>query len=198
MASQPSQCEQFLLTVNGQSHDLGRIARNRRTSARLRAQHFGYVMQKSPLFPFLSVRENVLLQQRISKKRDAALVDQLFDKLGISMIAEAFPDEISVGQKQRTAIARSLAHRPSIILCDEPTGALDPKTARQCLETILWAASETGALLIMITHDWDLAEAYGFDFHEIQTCMLLENAMSATLRSKSDKGLKSVVGIGKP
>ena len=185
MASQPSVCEQFELSVDGKTHDLNAASKNRRKSARLRASYFGYVMQKSPLFPFLSVRENTLLQQRISTRPDAAFVDQLFKRLGIGMIADAMSDEISVGQKQRTAIARSLAHRPSIILCDEPTGALDPRTARDCIETIIWAAERTGAILIMITHDWDLAKAYGFDFYEIKTRMLADNAMSATLARQS-------------
>ena len=127
MASQPSVCEQFELSVDGKTHDLNAASKNRRKSTRLRARYFGYVMQKSPLFPFLSVRENALLQQRISTRPDAAFVDQLFKRLGIGMIADAMPDEISVGQKQRTAIARSLAHRPSIILCDEPREPSTPE-----------------------------------------------------------------------
>ncbi len=192
MASRPTSCDRFHLRVGDTVHDLGVVSGSRRRSARLRASHFGYVMQKSPLFPFLSVRENVLLQQRISKRPDAPFVLQLLERLGITMIADALPAEISVGQKQRAAIARSLSHHPSIILCDEPTGALDPKTARDCIETIIWAAENSGAVLVMITHDWELAEAFGFEFYEISTSTQANNTqanntMCATLLPRSDK-----------
>ncbi|PLW78196.1 ABC transporter ATP-binding protein [Cohaesibacter celericrescens] len=185
MASQPDKCERFALAVGDKSYDLKQIATKPQKCARIRASFFGYVMQRSPLFPFLSVRENVTLQQLVAKRPDPAFIDVLLDRLGLTMIAGAFPSEISQGQKQRTAIARSLSHRPSVILCDEPTGALDPKTARQCLETIDWAAVQTGAALIMITHDWELAKACGFEFCSIQTCSLGKSHMAGELERRS-------------
>jgi len=169
LASPVDLCAQFTLDLGGKQIDLRPMARNRRKAAALRAAHFGYVMQKSPLFPFLSVLENIALQQRISAKANLVFVGELLDRLGIASIASALPGEISQGQKQRTAIARALCHRPSIILCDEPTGALDPDTAWDCLEAIDWAARQSRAALIMITHDWALAERAGYDFCRLKT-----------------------------
>ena len=169
MTSEADACQTYSLTAGAVVFDLLAAARNARKRAQIRARYFGYVMQRSPLFPFLTVLENITLQQRISAVRSESFILDLMERLGIATIANAYPFQISEGQKQRTAIARSLSHKPSIILCDEPTGALDPITARSCIEAIDWAAEQSGGAVIMITHDWDLARSAGFDFCKLES-----------------------------
>lgn len=169
MITTPDECWRFELSDGGEPVDLRAITGRRTRLARLRAACFGYITQQSPLFPFLTVAENIALQQKVSARSDRAYADRIAAMLGIETLLNARPAELSVGQRQRTAIARSLSHRPPIILCDEPTGALDPVTARRTISTILWAAEQTGAATVMITHDWALASEFDFEFHVMET-----------------------------
>jgi putative ABC transport system ATP-binding protein len=169
MVTEPDDCRRFELDNGEDLIDLSAISGRRSALAQLRAAYFGYITQQSPLFPFLTVAENVAVQQKVSRRPDRAYAEQLAGMLGIDMLLSARPAELSVGQRQRAAIARSLSHRPYVVLCDEPTGALDPVTARQAISTILWAADQTGAAVVMITHDWELASEFKFEFHVIET-----------------------------
>lgn len=181
MASVADKCQKFELKIGNVAYDLHTIAGTGRGIADLRARYFGYVTQKSPLFPFLSALENVELQQAISKSKDRRFAIRLMELLGIDSVRNAMPHELSFGQRQRTAIARALCHRPRLILCDEPTGALDPVTAQRCIKVIDWAATQSDAAVIMITHDWTLAQENGFHFHTIKS------------RNQGNKSLTSVL-----
>lgn len=169
MISAPDECCRFELSDGAEPIDLRGMTGKPSQLARLRAACFGYITQQSPLFPFLTVAENIALQQKVSKRPDRSYTEKIAGMLGIDTLLNARPAELSAGQRQRTAIARSLSHRPAILLCDEPTGALDPVTARQAISTILWAAEQTGAVVVMITHDWTLASEFGFEFHVMET-----------------------------
>lgn len=169
MVSRPDRCRRFSLKDGETLIDLQQVSAHRPKLSRLRAGRFGYVMQKSPLFPFLSVLENIELQQKVSGCADRRYIDTLMTMLGIEKLVDAMPSELSVGQRQRVAIARSLSHRPAVILGDEPTGALDPVTARLAMKAILWAAAQTGACVVVVTHDWKLASEFGFSFYVMQT-----------------------------
>lgn len=123
---------------------------------RFRREHIGYVFQKSNLIPFLSARENVQvamelngIRPRQAKQRALALLEEL----GVTPRTESRPAMLSGGEQQRVAIARALANRPSVVLADEPTAALDSHRGRQVMELFRSVAHEHGAAVIVVTHD---------------------------------------------
>jgi putative ABC transport system ATP-binding protein len=121
-----------------------------------RRRHVGFVFQRSNLIPFLTAVENVQIALELngvapSASRRRAL--GLLDELGVSDRANNLPSMLSGGQQQRVAVARALANRPSIILADEPTAALDSLRGRQVMELFAQVAHERGAGVIVVTHD---------------------------------------------
>lgn len=141
-------------------------ARDRLTA--LRAAHMGYVLQTGGLVPFLSVRENVLLTRRALGLPCPGPAEALMDKLGIAGLMNRLPRQISIGQRQRVAVARALAHRPTLILADEPTAALDPSLADGTMALLSAVARFQGAALVVVTHDHALAERTGLTVVECQ------------------------------
>lgn len=127
----------------------------------LRARGIGYVLQTGGLVPFLPVRENVLLTRRLLGLSGPGASDSLLEALGLGGLGRRLPRHLSVGQRQRVAMVRALAHDPALILADEPTAALDPETAETTMEELVNAAGRQGAALVVVTHDWDLAERAG-------------------------------------
>lgn len=127
----------------------------------LRGRLFGYVVQTSRLLPFLTVRENIRLSQDISGARDAGTIDLLMDRLQIETLARAFPADLSGGQRQRVSIARALAHRPRIVLADEPTSAVDQETAGLILQLLVDYARQSGAAVLIITHVLGFVREFG-------------------------------------
>ena len=121
-----------------------------------RRTHIGYVFQKSNLIPFLVARENVQIAVELNGVRASAArrrALELLDYLGVADRAESFPSTLSGGQQQRVAVARALANKPSIILADEPTAALDSQRGRQVMELFRRVAHEHGAGVVVVTHD---------------------------------------------
>lgn len=121
-----------------------------------RRRHIGFIFQKSNLIPFLSAVENVQIALELNgdtarAARRRAL--ELMDYLGVSDRADNLPSMLSGGQQQRVAVARALANRPSVILADEPTAALDSHRGRQVMELFAKVAHEQGAGVIVVTHD---------------------------------------------
>ncbi|WP_165176718.1 ABC transporter ATP-binding protein [Desulfovibrio sp. ZJ369] len=132
--------------------------------ASLRLRHLGYVLQTGGLLPFLSARENILLRCKslgIAEQRREAIAD-LTARLGITHLLAHFPATLSVGERQRVAVACALAHGPGVVLADEPTAALDPLHARAVLDLFGELAREMGISMIMVTHNADMAQAAGF------------------------------------
>jgi len=127
------------------------------TNARtFRRKHIGYVSQKTNLIRFLSARENVQIALELNGESGRAArhrAMELLDYLGVGQRAGGYPPELSGGEQQRVAIARALANRPSLILADEPTAALDSKRGRQVMELFRKVAHEQGAAVIVVTHD---------------------------------------------
>jgi putative ABC transport system ATP-binding protein len=121
--------------------------------ADFRRQKVGFIFQAYDLLPFLTVAENVSLQAGISDVSDAVPPLELLRWLGLQGQADKFPDQLSGGQKQRVGIARCLAHRPDLILADEPTGELDSATSAEVMRVLLSAAAELQATLVLVTHD---------------------------------------------
>ncbi|TWD95807.1 bacitracin transport system ATP-binding protein [Neobacillus bataviensis] len=124
--------------------------------AEFRKQHLGFIFQDYNLLDTLTVKENILLPLSITKvsKREA---DERFNRvateLGIEQIKHKYPNEISGGQKQRTSAARAFIHEPSIIFADEPTGALDSKSASDLLNKLSELNQNRTATIVMVTHD---------------------------------------------
>ena len=126
--------------------------------ARVRRESIGFVFQSYDLLPFLTARENVEFQLALSDRADAdERTDELVDRLGLADHAAKLPDQLSGGQRQRVGIARALAHAPRLILGDEPTGELDSATSANVLALMLEAQGATGATLVVVTHDAELA-----------------------------------------
>ncbi|MGM0923641.1 MAG: ABC transporter ATP-binding protein [Bacillota bacterium] len=124
--------------------------------AEFRKHHLGFIFQDYNLLDTLTVKENILLPLSISKvpKKEA---DQKFhalaNELGIYELKDKYPNEISGGQKQRTSAARAFIHEPSIIFADEPTGALDSKSAADLLNKLTELNEKRKATIVMVTHD---------------------------------------------
>ena len=129
--------------------------------ARVRNRHIGFVFQSFNLLPRMSALENVelpLLYAAEKHTRDKALA--ALARVGIDNRARHMPSELSGGQRQRVAIARALVTSPSIVLCDEPTGALDSRTGKEVIE-LLQRLNAEGSTLIMVTHDLAIARSLG-------------------------------------
>lgn len=124
--------------------------------AEFRKNHLGFIFQEYNLLDTLTVKENILLPLSITKtpKKEAnQLFDALAQELGILELSNKYPSEISGGQKQRTSAARAFIHKPSIIFADEPTGALDSKSATDLLNKMSELNQKRKATILMVTHD---------------------------------------------
>jgi len=134
-------------------HDL--TAADDRALTTYRREHVGFVFQFYNLIPSLTVRENVALVTDIA--RDPMPVDEAIALVGLSERGGHFPAQLSGGEQQRVAIARAIVKRPSVLLCDEPTGALDYLTGKLVLEVIARINAEVGTTTIVITHNAAIA-----------------------------------------
>ncbi|WP_437766567.1 ABC transporter ATP-binding protein [Sorangium sp. So ce281] len=133
--------------------------------AALRNRHIGFVFQSFNLLPRMTAAENVELPLLYGAvKNSRALAEGALDRVGLAARARHLPSELSGGQRQRVAIARAIVTRPSILLCDEPTGALDSKTGRDVLELLL-SLNADGTTLIMVTHDLGVARSLSRAIH---------------------------------
>ena len=124
--------------------------------AKVRNEKLGFVFQDFMLLDGLTVKENILVPRIIQGKADRegeALADRLIRLFGISHIADKYPAEVSGGERQRTAVARSLINHPLMILADEPTGNLDSRSSRTVIEAFENAKQQMGATIFMVTHD---------------------------------------------
>lgn len=124
--------------------------------AKIRNEKLGFVFQDFMLLDGLTVKENILVPRIIQGKVNEEaekLADNLLSLFGIDHIAEKYPADISGGERQRTAVARSLINNPLLILADEPTGNLDSKSSRAVIESFENARNQLGATIFMVTHD---------------------------------------------
>jgi putative ABC transport system ATP-binding protein len=116
-----------------------------------RRDHVGFVFQFYNLVPSLTARENVALVTEIAL--DPMTPQEALDRVGLGHRMDHFPAELSGGEQQRVAIARAIAKRPDVLLCDEPTGALDSKTGVQVLEALHEVNRDLGTATVLITHN---------------------------------------------
>lgn len=138
--------------LNGQ--DVSKLSDNQLSDVRL--HEVGFIMQASNLVPYLNVLDQLLVVKRMSGKVSAADKDfavKLLEELGLGTKLKSYPEELSGGEKQRTAIARALINDPNVILADEPTASLDTKRAHEVVSLIAHEVRTRQKAAIMVTHD---------------------------------------------
>ena len=152
-----TQADSGSVTIDGV--DFASLSDGERT--RLRKSKIGFVFQKFNLLPTLSARANIEIAADIAGlgAPDPAFLKKITEMLGIAVRLEHRPSELSGGEQQRTALARALVNRPSILLADEPTGNLDSATGDEIMN-LLREINDTGMTIIMVTHEQPRAERY--------------------------------------
>lgn len=136
------------------SEDITRM--NEDQMADFRKNNLGFVFQDYNLLDTLTLKENISLAMSLTKKGRKEIEERtkdIMERLEIWDFRDKFPYQVSGGQKQRCACARALINRPKIVFADEPTGALDSKSARMLLETLTYMNQEMKATILMVTHD---------------------------------------------
>lgn len=131
--------------------------------SKFRNETVGFVFQDHHLLPQCTVVENVLIPLLATRKatvEDLERAESLLDRVGLSHRRDHVPGQLSGGERQRTALCRALVNRPRLLLADEPTGNLDPKTADTVGELLLGIGEETNAALICVTHSESLANRF--------------------------------------
>ena len=140
-------------SVRFRDHDL--TAADERARTRYRREHVGFVFQFYNLIPSLTARENVALVTEIAER--PMTPEEALAIVGLGERLDHFPAQLSGGEQQRVAIARAIAKRPAVLLCDEPTGALDIATGIVVLEALARANRELGTATAVITHNAAIA-----------------------------------------
>jgi len=126
----------------------------------IRARHLGYILQTGGILPFLTVSENIRLSSRLLGGWDESLIAHLVDVLDIGHVLSKKPRALSIGERQRVCVARALAHRPSLILADEPTASLDPVNAENVMKLLMGLVEEMGVSAIIVSHDRALVKRF--------------------------------------
>lgn len=125
--------------------------------SKYRAKRVGFVFQFYNLIPTLTVKENVELMREL--KKDALGASEALQKVGLSGHERKFPEQLSGGEQQRVSIARAIAKNPDILLCDEPTGALDAETGGMVLLELQKLSRDEGKTVLLVTHNANIARA---------------------------------------
>lgn len=165
---QPSEANQFRFSPgNDGTTDVAEVwqQNNQNRLSALRGNHIGYVLQMGGLLPFLSVRENIELPRRLMGMRHDDTVTSLARALGIHRQLAKLPGNLSAGERQRAAFARALAHKPKIVIADEPVASLDPVTARKIMMIVTELVKGLGVTMIIASHDW--AHMYKLNMHTL-------------------------------
>ncbi len=165
LALAPDRAALFHLRVGGGQRwlDVARAWSERKEDllGRARALTLGYVLQTGGLLPFLTAGRNIALPAEIAGRHDAAWIADLAGRLGIAALLGEMPSRLSVGQRQRVAVARALAARPPLVLADEPTATHDPANAEVVMGLLVAATRDAGAALLLATHDRALVQRLG-------------------------------------
>jgi putative ABC transport system ATP-binding protein len=127
----------------------------------LRKRHLGYVIQTGGLLPYLTVRDNMSLCRNVLGLEGDGTVEHLAAELGIASHLNKLPDALSTGERQRVAIGRALAHKPSIVIADEPTASLDPYAAQKIMSHFIGLVDELNITVILASHAWGYIKKLG-------------------------------------
>ncbi|HET9410453.1 MAG TPA: ABC transporter ATP-binding protein [Candidatus Dormibacteraeota bacterium] len=164
--------------------DLGRLGEA--GLARFRRDQIGFVFQFFYLLPNLTALENVLIPAQLKGSSATARGRELLDRLGIEDVADKYPARLSGGQQQRVAVARALINQPSLLLADEPTGALDTHTGEQVME-LLGQLHHDGQTILLVTHDAKLATRHAARVLSVMDGKVVDDArLESPERAPSD------------
>lgn len=154
--------------------------------ARFRRDHIGFVFQFFYLLPNLTALENVLIPAQLKGNPAGGRARELLDQLGIADVANRYPARLSGGQQQRVAIARALINKPTLLLADEPTGALDTHSGAQVME-LLGGLHRDGQTILLVTHDAKLATRHAARVISVVDGKIVDDArLESTERAASD------------
>ena len=157
--------------------------------ARIRSQEVGFIFQNSQLLPRMTAQKNVelpLIYAGVSPRERKKRAQEMLKRVGLSDRMHHYPNQLSGGQQQRVAIARALVGNPSILLADEPTGALDQKTGRQVM-ALFEELNQEGRTVIMITHDMNIASFAKRVVHIIDGELTEDDQSNPNLSDGGDK-----------
>jgi len=127
--------------------------------SKIRLHSIGFILQASNLIPFLTIKEQMILYNKITNSKvDQKWIEQLFLELDVEKLKNKYPNQLSGGERQRSAIAKALYHKPSVIFADEPTASLDTKRAYEVVKLLAKETKEQKKATIMVTHDERLLE----------------------------------------
>lgn len=146
----------------------------------LRMLRLGYVMQTGGLLPYLTVRENMGLSRKLLGLNPDE-VDHLATELGIHKHLDKKPSQLSTGERQRVAIGRALAHRPSIVIADEPTASLDPIAAQRIMALFIEMVESLNITVIVASHAWRHVKSLGLRRLKLRTHRDLDGGVSETI-----------------
>ena len=171
-------------TVEVGGTDLGKLGEA--GLARFRRDHIGFVFQFFYLLPNLTALENVLIPAQLKGNPASGRARELLDQLGIADVANRYPSRLSGGQQQRVAIARALINKPTLLLADEPTGALDTHSGEQVME-LLGSLHRDGQTILLVTHDAKLATRHAARVISVVDGKIVDDArLETTERAASD------------
>lgn len=130
--------------------------------AAVRSRQLGFILQSGGLLPFLKVRDNISLPRRLlGLPAQSTHVEKALELLRLQPLLDKYPQALSIGERQRVACVRAIAHEPQLLLADEPTAALDPVNARRLFELLLSLVRELGLTALVVSHDWALIDEFG-------------------------------------
>jgi putative ABC transport system ATP-binding protein len=159
--------------------ELGRLGET--GLARFRRDHVGFVFQFFHLLPNLTALENVLIPAQLKGRESAeARGRKLLETLGIPEVADRYPAKLSGGQQQRVAIARALINNPTLLLADEPTGALDTRSGDQVMD-LLAQLHRDGQTILLVTHDAKLATRHASRVVSVMDGKIVDDARLETI-----------------
>ncbi len=174
----------FRPELEGEAIDVAQLWNKRRMNSLgdLRKRHIGYVMQTGGLLPYLTVRDNMSLSRSVLGLAQNDTVESLARELGIGRHLDKLPETLSVGERQRVAIGRALAHEPSIVIADEPTASVDPFAAEKIMSLFIGLAEERNITVVVASHAWRHIQRLG-----------LRRLAHHTHRSKDGRTTETVV-----
>ena len=191
---------------SGEYHLAGKLIKDlsETKAAGYRNRLLGFVFQSFNLIPFKTAVENVALPlyyQKVARRKRNRIALEYLERVGLADWAAHLPGELSVGQQQRVAIARSLITKPRVMLADEPTGALDSQTSREVIE-ILRSINEAGTTVVVVTHEHEISEMTDRVIHLLDGVIGHEQSNGAGESSgssgsaKTEPGLTAETGLG--